>query len=83
MDYFILTLILTYALVNEVRLRRLKKELKTTDKVISTLLRARMTRIKAGTRSFKDPDIDFDPKTSTRDTDDLPRTGRIGKIHTD
>lgn len=53
-------------------------EVKQSQTSIRVALTARQTRVKQAEASKARPHIDSKAKTTIRDTDDLPRTGRMG-----
>lgn len=79
MDWIIIILLILLLIHTEWRYRSLKRATHNDARAVYSLMTSRMGRIKSGLRSTQDPDVDFDPKTTTRDTGDIPATGRMGR----
>ena len=82
MDLVIILLLIATIIHTELRFRWLRKTDKLEHGAIGTLLRARQSSIKQQRIHQQNPDVDFQPKTVKRDSDDIPLTGRVGRIST-
>lgn len=59
-----------------------RKKIESNQAAALILGRSRVGTISMGRQSHQNPKIDFDPVTTRRDTEDLPRSGRESRVRT-
>jgi len=80
MDWITIPLLLLILVHNELRFRTLSAKVKEGLRSVTLSISTRQNSIKFQNTDQPPVPIDFDPKTVRRDTDDIPHTGRMGKL---
>ena len=81
MDWIILLVLIAAIIHTEWRYRKLKQAAHKDARAVASLFQSRISTIRMGQRSIQDPEVDFQPRTTRRDTPDIPATGRMSSAH--